>query len=149
MVLSSELGASISMKKPPKLQGEGSTASTHEHPVCNRIKGLSVLKQEHQKKTAVWQVETSLQIPWPSSVGYRGNPMPFFLMLLICYGSVSHWFFSSSFVHSSADTTSVWSFLSFGGCHPAGPFHLSLLFPLWPLLFLHCYRPHIPSDLSY
>ncbi|MXQ79510.1 hypothetical protein E5288_WYG007086 [Bos mutus] len=41
-----ELGASISMKNPPKLQGEGSTASTHEHPVCNRIKGLSVLKQK-------------------------------------------------------------------------------------------------------
>ncbi|XP_024845770.1 neuroblastoma breakpoint family member 4 isoform X1 [Bos taurus] len=41
-----ELGASISMKKAPKLQGEGSTASTHEHPVCNRIKGLSVLKQK-------------------------------------------------------------------------------------------------------
>ena len=90
MVFSSELDASIRMKNPPKLEGEGSTASTHEHPVCNRIKGLSVLKQEHQEKTAVWQVETSLQIPWPSSVGYRGNPMHFFLMLLICYGSVSH-----------------------------------------------------------
>lgn len=58
-------------------------------------------------------MEPSLQIPWPSSVGYGGNPMHFFLMLLICYGSISHWFFSSSFVHSTADTTSVWSFLSF------------------------------------
>ncbi|KAI4549093.1 hypothetical protein MG293_001423 [Ovis ammon polii] len=41
-----ELGASISMKNPPKLEGEGSTASTHEHPVCNKIKGLSVLRQK-------------------------------------------------------------------------------------------------------
>ena len=46
VVLSSELGASISMKNPPKLEGEGSTASTHEHPVCNKIKGLSVLRQK-------------------------------------------------------------------------------------------------------
>ncbi|XP_069437817.1 neuroblastoma breakpoint family member 6-like [Ovis canadensis] len=41
-----ELDASISMKNPPKLEGEGSTASTHEHPVCNKIKGLSVLRQK-------------------------------------------------------------------------------------------------------
>ncbi|KAI4590565.1 hypothetical protein MJG53_001614 [Ovis ammon polii x Ovis aries] len=41
-----ELGASISMKNPPKLEGEGSTASIHEHPVCNKIKGLSVLRQK-------------------------------------------------------------------------------------------------------
>ncbi|KAJ1064427.1 hypothetical protein K5549_015522 [Capra hircus] len=41
-----ELGASISMKNPPKLEGEGCTASTHEHPVCNKIKGLSVLRQK-------------------------------------------------------------------------------------------------------
>ncbi|KAI4590579.1 hypothetical protein MJG53_001628 [Ovis ammon polii x Ovis aries] len=41
-----ELGASISMKNPPKLEGEGSTASTHEHPVRNKIKGLSVLRQK-------------------------------------------------------------------------------------------------------
>ena len=36
-----------------------------------------------------------------------------------------------------------------GGCHPAVPFPLTLLFPLWPLLFPHCYHPHVPSDLSY
>ncbi|KAI4579758.1 hypothetical protein MJT46_001126 [Ovis ammon polii x Ovis aries] len=41
-----ELDASISMKNPPKLEGEGSTANTHEHPVCNKIKGLSVLRQK-------------------------------------------------------------------------------------------------------
>ncbi|XP_069437946.1 neuroblastoma breakpoint family member 4-like [Ovis canadensis] len=41
-----ELGASISMKNPPKLEGEGSTASTHEHPVRNKIKGSSVLRQK-------------------------------------------------------------------------------------------------------
>ncbi|KAI4549100.1 hypothetical protein MG293_001430 [Ovis ammon polii] len=41
-----ELGASISMKNPPKLEGKGSTASTHEHPVRNKIKGLSVLRQK-------------------------------------------------------------------------------------------------------
>ncbi|XP_055257476.1 neuroblastoma breakpoint family member 4-like isoform X1 [Moschus berezovskii] len=41
-----ELDASIRVKNPPKLEGEGSTASTHERPVCNKIKGLSVLKQK-------------------------------------------------------------------------------------------------------
>ncbi|XP_043304534.1 neuroblastoma breakpoint family member 4-like [Cervus canadensis] len=41
-----ELDAFIRMKNPPKLEGEGSTASTQEHPVCNKIKGLSVLKQK-------------------------------------------------------------------------------------------------------
>ncbi|KAB0386494.1 hypothetical protein FD755_001450 [Muntiacus reevesi] len=41
-----ELDASITMKNPPKLEGEGSTASTREHPVYNKIKGLSVLKQK-------------------------------------------------------------------------------------------------------
>ncbi|KAM7246484.1 hypothetical protein CapIbe_002782 [Capra ibex] len=41
-----ELGASISMKNTPKLEGDGSTASTHEYPVCNMIKGLSVLRQK-------------------------------------------------------------------------------------------------------
>ncbi|KAI4579755.1 hypothetical protein MJT46_001123 [Ovis ammon polii x Ovis aries] len=41
-----ELGASISMKNPPKLEGEGSTASTHEHPIRNKIKGSSVLRQK-------------------------------------------------------------------------------------------------------
>ncbi|KAG5215172.1 hypothetical protein JEQ12_000748 [Ovis aries] len=41
-----ELDASISMKNPPKLEGEGSTASTHEHPVRNKIKGSSVLRQK-------------------------------------------------------------------------------------------------------
>ncbi|XP_069438022.1 neuroblastoma breakpoint family member 4-like [Ovis canadensis] len=41
-----EMGASISMKNPPKLEGKGSTASTHEHPVRNKIKGLSVLRQK-------------------------------------------------------------------------------------------------------
>lgn len=46
VVLSSELDASIRVKNPPKLEGEGSTASTHERPVCNKIKGLSVLKQK-------------------------------------------------------------------------------------------------------
>ncbi|CAM9293574.1 unnamed protein product, partial [Rangifer tarandus platyrhynchus] len=40
------LDASIRMKNPPKLEGEGSTASTPEHPVCKKIKGLSVLKQK-------------------------------------------------------------------------------------------------------
>lgn len=46
VVFSSELDASIRMKNPPKLEGEGSTASTHEHPVCKKMKGLSVLKQK-------------------------------------------------------------------------------------------------------
>nr|CAI9691128.1 unnamed protein product [Rangifer tarandus platyrhynchus] len=41
-----ELDASIRMKNPPKLEGEGSTASTHEQPVCKKIKGLSGLKQK-------------------------------------------------------------------------------------------------------
>ncbi|CAM9253775.1 unnamed protein product [Rangifer tarandus platyrhynchus] len=41
-----ELDASIRMKNPPKLEGEGSTASTHEQPVCKKIKGLSALKQK-------------------------------------------------------------------------------------------------------
>ncbi|CAI9151684.1 unnamed protein product [Rangifer tarandus platyrhynchus] len=41
-----KLDASIRMKNPPKLEGEGSTASTHEQPVCKKIKGLSGLKQK-------------------------------------------------------------------------------------------------------
>lgn len=46
VVFSSELDASIRMKNPPKLEGEGSTASTPEQPVCKKIKGLSGLKQK-------------------------------------------------------------------------------------------------------
>ena len=79
MVLSSELSldASIGMKNPPKLEDKGSTARTLNCSVCSKIKGLSVLKQDYQKKTALQQMETSVRIPWPSSLGYRGNPMSF------------------------------------------------------------------------
>ncbi|XP_020938002.1 neuroblastoma breakpoint family member 6-like, partial [Sus scrofa] len=66
------LDASIRMKTPPKLEGEGSAASRQE---C-RVSPPSCLKfperEDYPKKTAVQQVETGLQIPWPPCLGYRG-----------------------------------------------------------------------------
>ncbi|XDA70388.1 hypothetical protein R6Z07F_000760 [Ovis aries] len=59
-----ELGASISMKNPPKLEGEGSTASTHEHPVRNKIKGSSVLRQKGIRRKPLFG-EWSLACKFP------------------------------------------------------------------------------------
>lgn len=102
-----------------------------ESPRCHE-------REDSQEKTAVWPVETRMQIPWPSGLGKGGNHAPCGSWGTDSYCCPSddsftpqhtHTALSSSFGHSHS-----WCYLCLGfhlfpkGLPPCQPFHLHHLF---------------------